>query len=56
MPSLIGYSRLEAISLLNLINVDYEIEGYGFVTEQSIKVGETISDKIKLKLEQNIKE
>ena len=56
MPSLIGYSRLEAISLLNLIGADYEIEGYGFVTEQSIKVGEIISDKIKLKLEQNIKE
>ena len=56
MPSLIGYSRLEAISLLNLIDVDYEIEGYGFVTEQSIKAGEKISDKIKLKLEQNIKE
>ena len=54
MPSLIGYSRLEATSLLNLIDVDYEIEGYGFVTEQSIKAGEIISDKIKLKLEQNI--
>ena len=56
MPSLIGYSRLEAISLLNLIDVDYEMEGYGFVTEQSIKAGEKISDKVKLKLEQNIKE
>ena len=42
MPSLIGYSRIKAISILNLLNVDYEIEGYGFVTEQSIAKGSII--------------
>ncbi len=52
MPDLKGYSRIEAISILNLLNIDYEIEGYGFVTEQSIKVEEKITDKIKLTLKQ----
>ena len=53
MPNLKGYSRIDAISLLNLLNIDYEIEGYGFVTEQSIKAGENITDKIKLILKQD---
>lgn len=53
MPSLIGYSRIEAVSLLELLDIDYEIEGYGFVTEQSIKAGENITDKIKLILKQD---
>ncbi len=52
MPNLIGFSRIEAIALLDLLDVDYEINGYGFVTEQSIKVGEAIQEKLKLTLEQ----
>lgn len=32
LPSLIDYSRIEAISLLNLLNIPYEITGYGRVT------------------------
>ena len=53
MPDLKGYSRIEAISILNLLDVDYEIEGYGYVTEQSIKAGSDITDKIKLILKQD---
>lgn len=52
MPSLIGYTKIECISLLNLLNVDYEFEGYGYVTEQSIKAGESINDKIKVILKE----
>ena len=52
MPDLIGYSRIEAISLLNLLNVSYEIEGYGYVKLQSIKKNEPISDVVKLTLEE----
>ena len=52
MPSLIGYTKIECISLLNLLNVDYEFEGYGYVIEQSIKVGESINDKIKIILKE----
>ena len=53
MPDLKGYSRIEAISILSLLDVDYEIEGYGYVTEQSIKAGSDITDKIKLILKQD---
>ena len=53
MTNLKGYSRIDAISLLDLLNIDYEIEGYGFVTGQSIKAGENITDKIKLILKQD---
>ena len=53
MPDLKGYSRIEAISILNLLDIDYEIEGYGYVTEQSIKAGSDITDKIKLILKQD---
>ena len=52
MPSLIGYTKIECISLLNLLNVDYEFEGYGYVTEQSIKAGESINDKVKIILKE----
>ena len=38
MPDLVDYSRIEAIALLDLLDIEYELEGYGFVTEQSIKV------------------
>lgn len=49
MPNFIKYSRIDAISLLNLLNIDYELEGYGRVFEQSIKEGNPL-DKIYLKL------
>lgn len=52
MPDLTGYSRIEAITLLDLLNIDYEIEGYGSVDSQSIKPGEIITDKIKITLKQ----
>ena len=50
MPNLVGYSRVEAENLLKLLNIDYEIEGYGYITEQSIKENEEISGKVVLKL------
>ena len=53
MPDLKGYSRIEAISILNLLDIDYEIEGYGYVTEQNIKAGSDLTDKIKLILKQD---
>ena len=56
MPDLTGYSKIEAIALLDLLDIEYEFDGYGFVTEQSIKVGEQITDKIKLTLKQKYEE
>lgn len=37
MPSIIGWSRKEALSLFELLNLPYQIEGYGYITSQSIE-------------------
>lgn len=52
MPDLNGYSRIEAITLLDMLNISYEIDGYGFVVEQSIKPGSELPDAVKLVLKQ----
>lgn len=52
MPSLLGYSRIKAISILNLLNIEYEIEGYGFVENQSIAEGSAIKDKVLITLKE----
>lgn len=52
MPNLIGYSRSDAIYLMKTLGYKYELEGYGYVTAQSIKEGEIVGDntvKITLK-------
>ena len=46
-----GLSYKEAKEILNLMNVNYELDGYGYVKEQNIEVGNTIEDKVILKLE-----
>jgi len=50
MPNLTNYSRIDAISVLNLLNIEYEINGYGYVIEQSILPGKVIDDKVILTL------
>lgn len=50
MINFVGYSKKEAINILKLLDVAYEIEGNGYVYKQNIKVGEDITDKIILKL------
>lgn len=53
MPDLTGYSRSEAIYLMKTLGYDYEIEGYGYVTNQSLKPGETVgNNKIKITLKE----
>ncbi len=52
MPNIIGYSRSDAIYLMETLGYKYELEGYGYVTAQSIKEGEMVGDntvKITLK-------
>lgn len=36
MPYIVGWSREDAESLFKLLNIKYEVSGYGFVTSQSI--------------------
>ena len=52
MPDLKGYSRTEAIYMMKMLGYKYELEGYGYVVDQSIKPGEQIGENtIKIKLE-----
>ena len=51
MPNLLGYSRSDAIYLMKTLGYDYELEGYGYVTAQSINAGELVGDnKVKITL------
>ena len=53
MPDLKGYSRSEAIYLMKALGFDYELEGYGYVTDQSIKAGDIVgNNKVKITLSQ----
>ncbi len=39
LEKMIGWSKNEFITYMQLLNVPYEITGYGYITEQSIKAG-----------------
>ena len=45
-----GLSYKEAKEILNLMNVEYELDGYGYVYEQNIANGNKIDNKVILKL------
>ena len=53
MPSLIGYSKAKAKTILSMLNIEYEMEGNGFVTYQSIKKGEEVKEVLQIKLGNN---
>ena len=50
MPNIIGWSSREVLTLINILDIGYEFEGYGFVTEQSIANDIIISEDSKLKV------
>ena len=52
MINFIGFSKKEAIEIIKLMNKDYQLEGNGYVYEQNYSEGETITDKIILKLKE----
>ena len=41
---------MEAKEILNLMNVSYELSGYGYVTNQNIAAGSKITEKVILEL------
>ena len=43
MPNIVGWSRKEVIELFELLNLKYNIEGNGYVTNQSIEVGTALT-------------
>lgn len=56
MPDITGYSRAEAIYLMKELNYDYEINGYGYVTAQSIAAGAEVNGKITITLSEKYNE
>jgi len=48
MPNIIGWSSREVKTLINILNIDYELDGYGFVTRQSIPKDTLITNDSKL--------
>ncbi len=54
IPSLIGFSRADAIRILEWMGIPYEEEGYGYVTSQSIPAG-TVKNGETMKLTLNEK-
>ena len=45
MPDLNGYSRSEVVYVMKALGYEYEIDGYGYVTSQSIKAGSDVGNK-----------
>ncbi len=50
MINLTGYSMKETINILELMNIEYELIGSGYVYEQSIIEGTPITEKVTIKL------
>ena len=50
MPNLVGLSYKNAKEILNLMGVKYELNGYGYVTSQSIEPGDKVTDIVKVEL------
>lgn len=46
MPNLKGYSRSEAIYLMKALGYKYEIDGYGYVNDQSIEAGKDVGENV----------
>ena len=51
MSSLSGWSKKEVEALMKLINVNYQMNGYGYVTNQSIEPGTVITNDIILTID-----
>lgn len=52
MIDLTNYSYKEVENILKLMNIQYELQGTGYVYEQSILPGEEIKDKVIIKLKE----
>ena len=50
MPNLIGYSYKEASNILKMMDINYHLNGTGYVYEQSIEEGTIIEDTVEINL------
>lgn len=51
MPNLVGLSYKDAVNILKLMEVKYNVNGNGYVVSQSVKEGEIVSDDVTVNLE-----
>ena len=57
VPNMVGYSRKDAINLCKLFNIEYDIEGNGYVTEYNVELDENGKvNKITMKLSDKYQE
>lgn len=50
MPNMLGWSRKDAIGFLQLFKLSYQMNGYGFVVEQSIAEGTPLTAEMNITL------
>ncbi|MGN1337641.1 MAG: penicillin-binding protein [Candidatus Coprovivens sp.] len=50
MPNIIGWNSSEVVTLCKLLNIRYNITGYGVVTTQSIAEGTLLTEDLKLEV------
>ena len=50
IPNMMRWSRKDATSLLELLNIKYSIDGYGYVTNQSLPAGTLITTDTEITL------
>lgn len=48
MPNITGWSRKQVVDLASMLMIDYKIEGYGYVIEQSIQSGDVVTKDMTL--------
>lgn len=50
MPNINGWSKRDVISLCNMLSLKYKVEGYGYVVNQSINIGDILSGDLTLEV------
>ena len=50
IPNIIGWSRKDVVTLCNILNIKYKINGYGYVVSQNYSPLTPISNEIKLEV------
>ena len=51
LQSLENWSKKDCINLFNLLKIKYSITGDGFVTSQSVKPGEVVTEGMEIEIE-----
>jgi len=55
MENVVGWSRNDFIKYMDLLNVSYNVSGYGYIVEQNLKEGTVFDDNIVIEVKLNNK-